>query len=489
MLSFTNLSPHCPYFYPFQSSSRTDTRKWGKPLVSLQLAAASWGCAGFFVRSCKKGRESGGELALEAEILEFMENSDAPEAFPSKKQLIDAGRLDLVVRILKQGGWLAFGWGSNDDDNDENHENEVVCHDSVEGNDELISQDSLSRVDSCSSASSSGRSMETRTGNDSGIEGILNRLDKERNMNFGFGLRKRANGTLVQSNELKCDWLADTPKNATAAGLKMNRRSGSLNPNNIVVNNVQDMLGHASALSSINGLKNSLKPDMWRTWSNQRAGNSDMKFEADEIASYATRIGYNMDDSGDEILEVQETSGPSLSRSKEKSSPEGTNCNDIRSRLQHLEAELSSVLKTLKSNRGDGATLSLQENSIDNLLNLSDAWEFQENEIMIAQDKLRSIRAKLAVLEGKMTLAIIDAQKIMEEKQQKIDDARKALRLLRTACIVWPNSASEVLLTGSFDGWATKRKMEKSNMGVFMLHLKLYPGRYEVSLSANVIVK
>lgn len=45
---------------------------------------------------------------------------------------------------------------------------------------------------------------------------------------------------------------------------------------------------------------------------------------------------------------------------------------------------------------------------------------------------------------------------MVEEKQKRVDSARRALRLLRTACIVWPNSASEVLLAGSFDGWASK---------------------------------
>lgn len=37
----------------------------------------------------------------------------------------------------------------------------------------------------------------------------------------------------------------------------------------------------------------------------------------------------------------------------------------------------------------------------------SDAWEFQENEFMNARERLRLIRAKLAVLEGKMTLAMM----------------------------------------------------------------------------------
>lgn len=104
---------------------------------------------------------------------------------------------------------------------------------------------------------------------------------------------------------------------------------------------------------------------------------------------------------------------------------------------------------------------------------------------MNAQGRLRSIRAKLAVLEGKMAIAIMyaevshlqrymplrfslfdnvpilytffsDAQKMVEEKQRRIDDARIAFRLLRATCVVWPSSASEVLLAGSFDGWATQ---------------------------------
>lgn len=38
---------------------------------------------------------------------------------------------------------------------------------------------------------------------------------------------------------------------------------------------------------------------------------------------------------------------------------------------------------------------------------LSDALEYQETDIINARDKLRSIRARMAVLEGKMTLEIM----------------------------------------------------------------------------------
>lgn len=55
------------------------------------------------------------EEELERQIYEFMKNSNIPNDFPTKKQLLDAGRLDLVTAISNTGGWLAFGW---DDDQD-----------------------------------------------------------------------------------------------------------------------------------------------------------------------------------------------------------------------------------------------------------------------------------------------------------------------------------------------------------------------------------
>ncbi|KAK1259571.1 hypothetical protein QJS04_geneDACA020095 [Acorus gramineus] len=120
------------------------------------------------------------------------------------------------------------------------------------------------------------------------------------------------------------------------------------------------------------------------------------------------------------------------------------------------------------------------DSSMKEIHRLSDAWEFKETEIMNTRGKLRSLRASLAVLEGKMALKNIEAQGIVEEKQWKIDYALKALQLLRTACIVWPNPASEVWLAGSFDGWTSQRRMERSSSGIFCLNLKLYPGRYEI---------
>jgi hypothetical protein len=40
---------------------------------------------------------------------------------------------------------------------------------------------------------------------------------------------------------------------------------------------------------------------------------------------------------------------------------------------------------------------------------ISDDWEFEETKVMQAQEELRSIRAKIAVLEGKMALEILYA--------------------------------------------------------------------------------
>jgi len=40
---------------------------------------------------------------------------------------------------------------------------------------------------------------------------------------------------------------------------------------------------------------------------------------------------------------------------------------------------------------------------------ISDDWEFEETKVMQAQEELRSIRAKIAVLEGKIALEIMYA--------------------------------------------------------------------------------
>jgi hypothetical protein len=43
---------------------------------------------------------------------------------------------------------------------------------------------------------------------------------------------------------------------------------------------------------------------------------------------------------------------------------------------------------------------------------VSDDWEFEETKVMQAQEELRSIRAKIAVLEGKMALEIMCVLKL-----------------------------------------------------------------------------
>eukprot|EP00258_Populus_trichocarpa_P049387 XP_024465406.1 protein PTST homolog 2, chloroplastic isoform X5 [Populus trichocarpa] len=330
---------------------------------------------------------------------------------------------------------------------------------------------------------------DTATEDDAGIGGILYRLEKERNMNLGFALKEIESTTRVQSSNVNHDLLPKTTKNGTGAGLNGNNSPGLLNPKSSALSDLGGGLDHSRSFSNIDGSGNSLNPDTWRTWSIKRAAFSDLQFEAEELSSNRTGTGGEESVLGDEIIETREGASETVSRRKENCSDGGINQNQVRSRLHDLELELSSVLQSLKSNTGESESQEVimfytlhQDNgrASDDLLKLSDACEFQENEIMNAQDKLRSTRAKIAVSEGKIALAIIDAQKVVEEKQKRIDDACRALQLLRTACIVWPSSASEVFLAGSFDGWATQRRMEKSSVGIFSLYLKLYPGRYEI---------
>ncbi|GJU60187.1 protein PTST homolog 2, chloroplastic [Tanacetum coccineum] len=301
---------------------------------------------------CKGLLESEAEMVLEREIVRFMEMSNRPNEFPSRKELLDGGRSDLVDAIVKKGGWMAFGWDVEDD-------GYLSC---------------------CSSsnqvASLSGRSVETGIQEDAGIEGMLHRLEKHRSLTFGIS--KQDNGNCID------------------------------------------------VLSKANDGHN----------------------------------GYALPD-----VAAAETSRVEMPK-------------DIKSQLQQMQLELSSALCLLRS-KSETPNPEGHKSSSNKLHQLSDTWEFQENEIMNAKDRLRSIRGELVVLEGKMTLSINEAQKMVKAKQRGVDTGSITLHL-HTTYIFWPNSALEVFLAGSFDGWTAQRKMKRSQTGVFSLSLKLYPGRYEI---------
>ncbi|KAL3751653.1 hypothetical protein ACJRO7_012477 [Eucalyptus globulus] len=506
MLSFNPASPHllllrrffldagAPAYPPpavlFVFDARTGRRARAAEVSTLNLASPSKsgslpgipdfgrrkrravrGVSGF-ARGCEGNGEGEGEgdWDLEAEIFEFMRDSGNPDLFPTKKQLIDAGRMDLVEAILREGGWLSLGWDLDGED-ESGVQDDCDFRDFRSANLDdfdygvlqerlIINQESLAlegngstgvspfSSDISGSVSSSCGSVGSLSEDKSGIEGILSRLEKERDMTFGVGLRGKG-------SDVRDDWLGRTQADETVARCESSSESTSLNSKDIINETGRNFRQHWTP-SNVHISRNLLQPDTWRTWSSQRIGCVNPDFEAAEIDVTANRVNKEKELRKSDILKLREINGGPMDRQKESNFSAGEgNHNFIKDRLQHLELELSSVLSSLRSN----STTDEQENLesvADDLQKLSDAWEFQENEIMDAKDKLRSMRAKLAVLEGKMSLAIIDARKIAEEKQRRIDNACRALRLLRTACVVWPNSATEVLLAGSFDGWATQ---------------------------------
>ncbi|MCO5571900.1 hypothetical protein L7F22_025649 [Adiantum nelumboides] len=111
---------------------------------------------------------------------------------------------------------------------------------------------------------------------------------------------------------------------------------------------------------------------------------------------------------------------------------------------------------------------------------VSDALEFCETEILNKRRELRTARAQQTALEGKLALELMEFRRIMEEKDKQLERAMQVLRTLRTARIVWPNPGREVFLAGSYDGWASWKRMEKSSAGVFVTTIQLYPGQYQI---------
>ncbi|KAG5604205.1 hypothetical protein H5410_025697 [Solanum commersonii] len=470
---------------------------------------------------CGDGSQSEGDLKLEADILAFMEKSQNPDAFPSRKDLENAGRVDLIEAIRNRGGWYSFGWDSEEEpptDQENVPEAEEMDFDieelrrRVEKYQESDSGSDFSSGDSSQPASSSGRSLsgldrgqdvgieaeivwacveemhggpraeyltfrclcvrEAVVEEDSVIEGILNRLEKERISSLGINTSKYGYG----ANHSSRDNIDDRSSGTTTTGRAPYRtdlgKNGSLTSPK-----------KGGLCDSGGQLNHKYTPDMWRSWSTQRACPESTEFEVGEVDFDKRPNGGKTETSRDDVFIVKENSSET---------PEiwiYNNHNDISTRLQQLELELSSTLRSLRSKSQEFSSMEVLGKSPSDFQKLSDAWEFQENDIINAQKRLRSIRAKLAILEGKVALTLTDAEKLLAKKQKRIDGARKALQKLRTTQIVWHNSASEVLLTGSFDGWTTQRKMEKLRTGVFSVSLKLYPGSYEIKFIVDGIWK
>eukprot|EP00250_Pteridium_aquilinum_P018286 c24023_g1_i3 orf=398-1153(-) len=158
-------------------------------------------------------------------------------------------------------------------------------------------------------------------------------------------------------------------------------------------------------------------------------------------------------------------------------------------RIRGLEAELVSALDILKSERhtlaDDITSTQKQKVALTELKEVSDSLEFCETEVMNKKRELRTARAQWTALEGKLALDLMEFRRSLEEKDRLFEKTMHGLKMLRTVRIVWPNPASEVFLAGSYDGWTSWRRMEKSSAGVYVTALQLYPGQYEMKFIVN----
>ncbi|XP_043702242.1 protein PTST homolog 2, chloroplastic-like [Telopea speciosissima] len=164
-----------------------------------------------------------------------MEKSDSLDVFPTKKDLTNAGTMDLAEAIAKQGGWLKFGWDSKEEDeervledafqgsiliaakevNDGSvHRDTRSLKQSFDGSNESYSVEGVqvgsSEIElsyaspSYPASASDGLSLR-EAGVDSGIESILSSLEKERSLQFCVGSRTKENSFSDMKNEEEVD--------------------------------------------------------------------------------------------------------------------------------------------------------------------------------------------------------------------------------------------------------------------------------------------
>lgn len=93
-----------PLALPFSRFSFSVTRVLKSSCISSDIRPTCW-----------KG-DAETDLELEENVYEFMRTSQNPYSFPTKKELLDAGRADLALSISMRGGWFALGWNLEDGD-------------------------------------------------------------------------------------------------------------------------------------------------------------------------------------------------------------------------------------------------------------------------------------------------------------------------------------------------------------------------------------
>ncbi|PWA50560.1 cyclomaltodextrinase [Artemisia annua] len=431
-----------------------------------------------------------------------MKNSDTPNDFPTKKQLLDAGRLDLVTAISNTGGWLAFGW--DDDDQDPPHPH----------------------FDTTSSLYDDAE--QDTGGGGGGVDGILTRLHNHR-MRSHQEYKAHHVADKSTPREVSTTYFSDFQAAEIDYG-KEDSHDKIQQLHEISPDHIRSRLQHmelelSSALHSLRSKSLTLNSEvsncfllssscdhfceLWDmrincimhraqrfTHFHGRYQKSTTYFMALVVIKKANILVLILT-----IIEILDTKGGvilpkicvlgdgrylfrmSLLFAWISASMCVGACSGMHTgRMHRFQFCATLVTKVFSSNLNQ-----VHDSSASELQQLSDVWEFQENELMKAEDKLRSIRSKLAVFEGKIALSVTETQKLVEEKQRRIDSAHRTLKLLRTTCIFWTHSASEVLLVGSFDGWTSQIKMEKTSTGIFSSSLKLYPGRYEIKFIVDGI--
>ncbi|XP_031482191.1 protein PTST homolog 2, chloroplastic-like [Nymphaea colorata] len=455
--SSSSFKCHSTFLIPFPCRKRPTH-------VSFLPALNSTGL-GLTVGNGAVSRESKvlGDFDLENEIFEFMQNSEKPDSFPTKEELMAAGRVDLVNAILAEDGWLSAGWVEEEERNvhlETGTGSGYALRNSVDG---LPSYSLASYSSSVVSKSSSlGRLTEAEHSSE-GIEGILNRLEKERAAFYPLESRKRDETRLERERTME--------QTRYSWGNLTKMYGGQLRRPSEAMSTAEGALSFPSQMTNI--FLDRSGEQCCTELSFTREHNSSNPHQASEIQT-SEKDDYLKTDFEDAIYCKEEWDMDGKKRYRESYQE----C--MHSRIEKLESELSAMVHLVRSGEDAPNWSEKCRNSLEKLHDLCEAWEFQENEIMKSHAKLRATRAKLSILEGKMALKIMEAQKVAEEKRSEIEEGQCLLSLLRTTSIVWSNSGDDVLLVGSFDGWTSQRRMERTSSGVFVLNLKLYPGRYEI---------
>eukprot|EP00850_Spirogloea_muscicola_P013408 SM000091S24566 [mRNA] locus=s91:10407:14053:+ [translate_table: standard] len=386
-------------------------------------------------------------------VFRFMQQSSDPGAFPSRRQLLQAGRSDLADAILQAGGWLAIGWETDEEE-------------AARG---VAPASAAARLPSGVANSPAERDDPAAPSQPPDADGVdLGAASAAQNPGAAAvataeldELRRSCGPPSTADDVVKAG--NGTAKPTGSRRLKKQRGYWGFDENvSRELRAFAKEAGHPSTAPAQEEVYAARRMDLYHAL--KRRGGWGV---VPQLFGLHQDTTLTPGETGDKIA------GPHRQQGTVARAP------NLRPATSPMTDHRQATVRREQGlpHQSQRPLLRTVEAAVPTL-GVSESLEVREGIIQRTRSELRSTRAQVSALEGALAVEDWSTSSNPEAGDNLLAvDGHGSVHVTR---VVWPDPASTVFLTGSYDNWSTQTQLEKSNAGVFVATLQLCPGRYQI---------